>query len=156
MSETDPARPDIVTFMARAASELKTTLAPPKDVCKFGDNPALADELLGLLLQGKKTSTTTWPIPETLHWGVGDLSVILDGRGDPRAIIRTTSFVRCRFGDVAEDFALAEGEGDYEQWREGHIRYFKRVEGGKGFSEEVEVLCEWFEVVYPVLHGREQ
>ncbi|KAK1635729.1 PUA-like domain-containing protein [Colletotrichum phormii] len=132
MSEVDPSSPHIVAFMARVSAELNTALSPPKDVTAFGDNPALKDELLGLLLQGKKTSTTNWPIPETLHWSVGDLSVILDGKGEPRAIIKTTSFEMCRFRD---------------RWT--HIRYFKRSEDSKEFSEDVEVLCEWFEVVYP-------
>ncbi|KXH62001.1 hypothetical protein CSAL01_01007 [Colletotrichum salicis] len=149
MSEVDPSSAHVVAFMARVSAELNTTLSPPEDVTAFGDNPALKDELLGLLLQGKKTSTTNWPIPETLHWSVGDLSVILDGKGEPRAIIKTTSFERCKFRDVREDLALAEGEGTYQEWRDGHIRYFKRSEDSKEFSEDVEVLCEWFEVVYP-------
>ncbi|WYZ33879.1 hypothetical protein EsH8_I_000155 [Colletotrichum jinshuiense] len=149
MSEIDPSRPDIVAFMARVSAELATTLASPKDVCAFGDSPALKDELLGILLQGNKTSTTSWPIPEALHWGVGDLSVVLDGKGQPAAVIKTTSFVRCKFRDVDEDFALAEGEGDYQAWRNGHIRYFKRNQEGQEFNEDVEVLCERFEVVYP-------
>ncbi|KAL0939987.1 uncharacterized protein CTRU02_206597 [Colletotrichum truncatum] len=150
MSEIDPSRPDITAFMARASADLGTSLPPAKDVSTFGDNPALADELLEIVLQGNKTSTTNWPIPDPLHWAVGDLSVILDGKGQPRAIIRTTSFVRCKFKDVEEDFALAEGEGDYDEWRQEHIKFFKRQDA-ESFNEEVEVLCERFEVVYPVL-----
>ncbi|KAK1464864.1 hypothetical protein CMEL01_12219 [Colletotrichum melonis] len=149
MSEIDPSSPHIATFMAKVSAELNIPLSPPKDVTAFGDNPALKDELLDLLLQGKKTSTTTWPIPEALHWGVDDLSVILDGKGEPKAIIKTTSFERCKFRDVREEFALAEGEGNYQEWRDGHKRYFERSEDSKDFSEDVEVLCEWFEVVYP-------
>ncbi|KAK0710287.1 PUA-like domain-containing protein [Lasiosphaeria miniovina] len=143
MSAVDPSRPDIVAFMA-------------KDIFNFsGDNAALADEKLALAIQGKKSATTSWPIPDPMHWGVGDLSIILDGNGAPGAVMRTTSFVRCLFRDVAEDFALAEAEGDYNEYREGHIWFYNAEEQKKPeaqrqlFGDDSMVLCERFEVIYP-------
>ncbi|KAF3760677.1 PUA-like protein [Cryphonectria parasitica EP155] len=150
MSAVDPNRPDIKAFMTKAAQALGRTLPAPKDVFNFGgSNPQATDELLALALAGEKTATTSWPIPDPLHWGVGDLSVILDGSGGPAAVMKTLSFVQCRFKDVAEDFALAEGEGDYEAYREGHIRFYGQQEGGHDFGDESMVLCERFEVIYP-------
>jgi uncharacterized protein YhfF len=152
MSAVDTERPDIVAFMEKASAALGTNLAAPKDIFNFGggarDNPALVDKLLHLAIAGKKTATTSFPIPEPLHWGVGDLSVILDGRGIPGAIIRTTSFVKCKFKDVAVDFALAEAEGDYEAYRQGHIDFYRK-ENGSEITDESMVLCERFEVIYP-------
>ena len=122
MSAVDPNRPDIIDFIACASTALGTPLPAPKDVFNFGGDgePALVDKLLNLAIAGKKSATTSWPIPDPLYWGVGDLSVILDSRGAPGAVMRTTSFVRCKFKDVAEDFALAEAEGDYEGYSKGH------------------------------------
>ncbi|KAG7285693.1 hypothetical protein NEMBOFW57_007986 [Staphylotrichum longicolle] len=149
MSAVDPSRPDIVAFMAAASSALGRDLPAPKDVFNFGgSSPADADERLLLAIQGKKTATTSWPVPDPLYWGVGDLSVILDGSGAPRALMRTVSFVQCRFRDVDEDFALAEAEGDYETYRTGHIDFYRRQENGEEFGEDSVVLCERFEVIY--------
>ncbi|TPX12185.1 uncharacterized protein E0L32_007071 [Thyridium curvatum] len=151
MSAVDPARPDIVAFMQQASAALGTDLPPPKDVFRFGgDDPAATDKLGRLAIAGEKTATTSWPVPEPLHWGVGDLSVILDGRGRPLAVMRTLSLVRCRFRDVAEDFALAEAEGDYEAYRRGHVEFYGRQENGHEFGDDSMVMCERFEVIYPV------
>ncbi|KAH6843480.1 PUA-like domain-containing protein [Chaetomium sp. MPI-CAGE-AT-0009] len=156
MSSIDPSRPDIVAFMANASSTLGRALPAPKDVFHFGGkSPTLADQRLHLAVQGKKSATTSWPVPEPLHWGVGDLSVILDGAGAPRALMRTTSLVGCRFRDVEEEFALAEGEGDYETYRAGHIAFYRGQDGGEVFGEDSIVLCERFEVVYAVEGGKQ-
>ena len=151
MSAVDPHRSDIVAFMAEASAALGTLLPAPKDVFNFGggarSNPELVDKLLHLAVTGQKTATTSFPIPNPLYWGVGDLSVILDGQGMPRAVMRTTSLVRCQFKDVAEDFALAEAEGDYEAYRKGHIEFYRK-ENGHELIDESMVLCERFEVIY--------
>ncbi len=151
MSAINPARPDIAAFMSAASAALGRTLPAPKDVFNFGgSSPALADERLQLAIQGKKTATTSWPVPDPLYWGVGDLSVILDGSGAPRALMRTTSFVQCPFCDVEEGFALAEAEGDYEAYRTGHIDFYRGQENGEAFGDDSIVLCERFEVIYSV------
>lgn len=149
MSSVDPSRPDIVAFMAKASNALGRELPAPKDVFAFGgNNPRVTDELLQLAIEGKKTATTSWPIPQPLHWGPGDLSVILNGRGEPAAVMTTLSFVECKFKEVAEEFALAEAEGDYEDYRKGHIAFYRQEENGHEFGEESMVLCERFEVIY--------
>lgn len=150
MSATDPSRPDIVAFMAMASAALGVDLPAPKDVFNFGGtNPTLADERLLLAIQGKKTATTSWPVPDPLCWGVGDLSVILDGKGAPAAVMRTKSMVQCKFREVDEEFALAEAEGDYEAYRAGHIEFYRGQQRGDEFGDESIVLCERFEVIYP-------
>ncbi len=113
----------------------------------FGDSPALADELLALVLSGAKTATCMAlsavgpdePMPE-----VGRRDVVLDGAGRPAALLETTEVVIRRFRDVPEDFAVAEGEGSFEDWREGHIRYFAR---NGGFDLDMELVCERFRLV---------
>jgi uncharacterized protein YhfF len=159
MSAISPTRPDILTFMTTVSKALSTSLPPPKDIFHFGgSNPTLATERLHLAIAGKKTATTSWPVPDPLYWGPGDLSVILDGDGKPGAVMRTSSFRICKFKDVDVDFALAEAEGDYEDYRTGHVEFYREQGGGKKgevFGEESLVLCERFEVIYPERSGRE-
>lgn len=131
--------------------------AMPPPAWAFGDNPRLADELLALVLAGEKTGTSTAlaeltatgePVPQ-----VGELSIILDGAGHPRALIRTTRVRKARFGDVDESFAASEGEDDrtLASWRREHERYWTRVLAGTGVGvdDDLEVVLETFEVLYP-------
>ena len=95
---------------------------PDLESFSFGDNPALADELLELLLIGKKTATC-WAASEG-DKGVetGKQWVVKDGHGRPRAVLETVELTRRPFGDVDPAFAFEEGEGDrsLEYWRQAH------------------------------------
>ena len=59
------------------------------------------------------------------------------------------------FNEVDADFAAAEGEGDgsLAYWQAAHERYFKRSCDRLGliWHSGMEVVCERFEVVYPVI-----
>jgi uncharacterized protein YhfF len=114
----------------------------------FGDSPALADELLALVLAGAKTATCGavrdyGPGKEAMP-EVGRRDVVLDGAGRPAAVIETVSLAVRRFADVPEVFALAEGEGDFATWRAAHVAYFER---NGGWSEDLELVCERFKLV---------
>src|SRR4051794_41868309 len=67
--------------------------------------------------------------------GVGDLGVILDGAGRPLCVVRTTAVEVRAFGDVDEEFAWTEGEGDRSlaHWREAPLRFF--AAGGNAGDE---------------------
>lgn len=86
----------------------------------FGDSPELADELLALVLAGSKRATCSSlaSCEADIMPSVGEISVILDGAGVARCVIRTTQVDVMPFEHVSEDFARAEGEGDltYEWW----------------------------------------
>ncbi len=130
------------------------TVPPP--AWAFGDNPALADELLAAVLAGRKTATSS-ALPEYETTGdpvpvKGDLSILLDGSGHPRALIRTTSVETMAFDEVNEAFAFAEGEddGSLESWRTEHRKYFSRVLG-REVPDDLPVVCERFELRYPRL-----
>jgi len=83
---------------------------------------------------------------------VGDFSVVTDGTGAARCIIRTTAVQVVPFIEVDEAHAFAEGEGDRSlaYWREGHRRFFSRELESMGMAMEdcLPVVCERFEVVY--------
>ena len=77
----------------------------------FGDGPALADELLDLVMKGVKTATcSTEDEPNTST--PGERWVVLDGRGRRGCVIETTEVTYRRFGEVDATFAYEEGEGD--------------------------------------------
>lgn len=129
-------------------------LTPP--AWAFGDSPQLADELLELVLRGVKTATSAAlaeygsdePLPQ-----VGELSILLDGAGNPRALIQTTEVVQTTFAQVDAEFAAAEGEGDQslETWRASHEAYWRRVLAGLDtpveFTTDLPILCERFKLL---------
>ncbi|MCP1387707.1 ASCH domain-containing protein [Corynebacterium sp. TA-R-1] len=112
----------------------------------FGNTPEMADTLLSLVLSGAKTGTTSWPCDPDVRVGVED--TILDGRGEPAAVIRYVRVEQVPFNDVNAEFAASEGEGDLslEYWRSEHKDFFTSVD--PGFSEDEIVQCETFELVY--------
>ena len=112
----------------------------------FGDSPELADELLELVLIGKKTATC-WAASEgDKGVAVGKRWIVKDGQGRPSAVLETVEVMRRRFGEVDAAFAYDEGEGDrtLADWREAHTDYFTRR---SEFSPDMELYCERFRLV---------
>jgi uncharacterized protein YhfF len=133
-----------------------TGVDAPYEAWAFGgdDTPELATELALLVRDGPKRATTSRldeyerdgePVPE-----VGGYSVILDGAGEPVCIIRTTRVDTAPFGEVDEEFAWVEGEGDRSlaYWREAHVRFFAAA--GAAIVDDDLVVLERFELVWPV------
>jgi uncharacterized protein YhfF len=129
----------------------------PHAAWHFCDNQADADELVELVLAGRKRATAgalssyeaeSEPLPRP-----GDLSVITDWSGAGRCVIRTVAVEVVAFEDVTEEFAATEGEGDgsLAYWREAHRAAFSReFEGtGRSLQPDTPVVCERFEVVFP-------
>ena len=119
----------------------------------FGYRPEMATEL-GLLVRDgpkrataslRRTTTAGEPMP-----AAGDCSVILDGDGAPLCVIRTTAVEVRRFGDVDEEFAWTEGEGDRSlaYWRDAHIEFFAVARRGgdrrrRGRARAVRAALGW-------------
>ena len=125
----------------------------PPPAWAFGDSAEEADELLALVLDGTKTATASAlrdyeaegeALPE-----VGSLSILLDGRGHPRALINTTHVEVVPFGEVGEEHARLEGEGDrsLDHWRAAHERFFAAT-SDRGFEPDMPVVLERFAVIY--------
>ena len=118
----------------------------------FGSDPEMLTELGLLVRDGPKRATASLPSeyePGEPLPAVGDLSVILDGAGAPLCVIRTTDVETRRFGDVDEEFAWTEGEGDRSltHWRKAHIEFF--ASQGVDVSDDDEVVLERFELLWP-------
>ncbi|WP_024518140.1 ASCH domain-containing protein [Bradyrhizobium sp. Tv2a-2] len=115
----------------------------------FGDSPQLADELLALVLEGKKRATC-WSIAEGLKGAeIGKCMVACDGAGRPRAVLRTVELSQRRFNEVDEGFAFDEGEGDRSlaYWRAAHQRYFTRL---KLYRPDMMLWCERFSLAMTI------
>ncbi len=129
---------------------------PLPEAWGFGATPEHADELLQLVLRGIKvgTASSVWDYEETGDPlpTVGELSIILDGTGAPRAVIETTGIDVVPFDEVDEAHAFAEGEGDrtLAHWREVHERYWRtHSESPRGYAPDMPVLCERFRLLLP-------
>jgi len=119
------------------------------------DNPVLADQLLELVLAGTKTGTASaqwcYEEGEAIPY-VGELSIILDGAGVPRAVIRTSEIDIVPFDEVTKQHAYSEGEGDrtLASWRRDHQAFFGHtLPADKPFSSKMPVICEKFELLWP-------
>jgi len=127
----------------------------PASVFAFGDSKELADKLAALVREGVKTATCSavWayeeeqkPIPQK-----GELSIVIDGSGNPVAVIETVEIFLAPFNEVTEDFAWEEGEGDRSlaYWRQAHRNFFSRQRfKDRAFNEQMPLVCERFRVLY--------
>ena len=144
-----------------AARPQAVTASSEHTVEHFGDNPRLADELLQIVLSGRKRATAEL-VADFVARGdhvprIGSHWIACDSTGAPRIIIRTTEL---RIGDFASGdaaFASDEGEddGSLESWQREHRRYWTRVAAARGaeWSENDEIVFERFSVVWPPEHA---
>jgi uncharacterized protein YhfF len=128
---------------------------------QLGDSAELADDLLGLVLSGRKRATATLvadfaadgqPLPRMgSHW------VACDGAGAPRAVLRTVELRIGPLDSVDDAFAFEEGKDDraWESWLREHTRYFRRVCAARGedWSAEQGIVFERIRVVWPPQHA---
>ncbi|GAA2021751.1 ASCH domain-containing protein [Pseudokineococcus marinus] len=153
--ETARSRAGLGRLSVVTGTSAATAVPPP--AWAFGADPQQADELLALVLEGTKTATASarWEYEaegEELP-RPGELSIVLDGAGHPRALVRTTSVDVVPFRDVTAEHAHAEGEGDRSlaHWRAVHERFFSATlaEVGRGFDDGLLVVCERLQLLHP-------
>ena len=127
------------------------------DVCRMGDNPALADESLALILAGPKRATAC--LLRDVEQGiemmarVGAYVVVVDARDQPRAIWRTRTVEVKPLDQVDDAFGWDEGEGERtgEDWLAQHTLYFERRAKAEGlaFDPSMPAVFERFTLVWP-------
>ena len=116
----------------------------------FGDTP---DELAQLVISGVKTATCSGhvfyeinntPLPTT-----DDYFIILNHKEQPVAIIKNVEVTLIPMNEVTEEFAIAEGDGSYDNWKSIHQRYFtsELQKVGLEFSEDMLLVCERFALI---------
>lgn len=129
-------------------------------VDRFGDSTELADELIDLVVSGRKRATAGL-LAAYEHDGVpvpaeGDHWVAADGAGRPRVVLRIEEARVGRLDSVDEDFARDEGEGDLsvEYWLDAHRAFMSREVERLGLPtpdgvDALDVVFERFRVVWP-------
>ena len=123
------------------------------DAWCYGDAP---DELAELTRKGIKSATASAypiyelegePLPEE-----GGYNIILDSNESAVCITRTERVFVLPFREVTEVQAFREGEGDRSlaYWQEVHRRFFTEelTAYGLEFSEDMDVVCEEFQMVF--------
>jgi len=129
---------------------------PKVDAWSFGSSSDMADRLLERVLSGEKIATSglvwSYAAEGEVIPAPGDFSVLLDGDGNPRAVIETLEVHVQPFRLVGENIAYDEGEGDRSLsfWRAVHWHFFMRecVEIGKVPDWDMEIVSEYFRLVY--------
>ena len=126
-------------------------------VVVLGEGAAMAAELAGLVVSGRKRATASLrrdygagkdPLPQP-----GDFVMVVDSGGRPSCIWRTTEIVVKSLIACDDAFAWDEGEGDRSRdwWLSAHRAYFSAQARREGFamSDTIETVFERFEVVWP-------
>jgi uncharacterized protein YhfF len=138
-------------------SEADQQNAPIFAVDQFADTPEAATKVGKLVRDGIKTTTSSlvWglehigkPLPQ-----VGDISLIVDGNGEPLCIIEVTEVEIKPFNAVDEQFAFEYGEGDrtLDFWLSDNWDFHSRwcMEIGREPSETMPIVFQRFWVLYP-------
>ena len=131
----------------------KSGLKGSYEAWPFGDAP---DKLAALVKSGIKTATSSalvlYELENEAVPRAGDYSVILDSKDQAVCIIQTTDVYITSFDRVLPRHAFLEGEGDRSlaYWRKVHEEFFtaELAAVNLAFSEDMQVVCEEFQVVF--------
>jgi uncharacterized protein YhfF len=122
----------------------------------FCDNKKDADECAELVRRGIKQATTHslsgLQINEEKLPTIGDLAIVTDWDGAPKAVIKTIKVELVRFKDITTEYAFIEGEGDKSlpYWKKVHWDYYTRElrEHNLKPTPAMELVCEYFETIW--------
>ncbi len=121
----------------------------------FCDNEVDANECAELVVQNIKQATTAsvwWynKMGENMPQ-VGDLAIVTDWHGNPKALIRNEKVEIVKFADITEEYATIEGEGDktLAYWKRVHWDYYSREMQAYNETptEDMELVCEIFQTI---------
>jgi uncharacterized protein YhfF len=109
----------------------------------FGEDKQFAEKLKQLVLNGKKTATTSLYYSGKKTPKVGEFGEILDSNNKQICVIEYTKVEVKPFLEVDTDFIQKEGEGDKAigEWRQKHRKFFNLKD------DNVKVVCEEFKVI---------
>lgn len=118
---------------------------------EFGTPGESRKHLVDLVLHGNKRATAGL-LSEYADEGeavehVGELLAMLDNDGVHVGTLRITRVDILRFGDVPDEFALAEAEGDLDaaDFRASHLAYWNRI--GEPVDDNTIVVTLYFDLL---------
>lgn len=122
---------------------------PEAETFRFGDSQSLCEHILWLVRSGGKSATCEAMRVYTQDGDalpvVGRRDVALNWDGTPAIMLETVEVSTRRFNQMDEEFVAAQGEyRDLKHWQKAYRAYFSR---SGGFSEDMEIMCERFQVV---------
>ena len=147
----------VVTFWAEYCGATGLAASPPPPAEAFGDSRELADELCALVLHGPKRASAGL-LADYEHEGaalprVGGHTIVLDGSGRPRCVVRYTEVRLGPVSSVDDAFAWDEGEGARTRvsWLAEHRAFFGRRCQALGlvYVDACTAVFERFERVWP-------
>ena len=108
------------------------------------ENP---DYLFNLVTTGKKTATS-YLYDEKYTLKENEYSILTNCTGNKNLLVKSTHFRICKFCEVTEEHAIAEGEGDLSltYWKNIHKHFFSEIlaQQNQEFNENIKVVCESF------------
>ncbi len=127
----------------------------------FGIEKKDANRLAKLTVNGKKKASSglyAWyeeagaDLPKT-----GTQHIITDFEGKAKAIIEITKVDTIPFDKIPKDYAVLDMGTEIEplkKWKRAHWDFFETVlkESGDTPTEDMLIVCEWFELVWPKSH----
>lgn len=122
----------------------------------YCDNKQDADECAELVAKKIKqaTSTSVWWFKKHNEEfpKIGDLAIVTNWDGEPKAIVKTTKVEIVKWKDITAEYAFVEGEGDKSlaYWKKAHLEYYTKEmkEYGEYPNEDMEIVCEYFESIF--------
>ena len=162
---TEPEDPHLEAFWDRARTVagfnrtevltgLDDTASLRPSAFSLGATKEVADELARLVVSGEKTATSSRVAAYEREGAdlprVGELSIVCDGAGHPRALIRDTEIRILGFQEADHEIAAAEGEGPFEHWKTAHEAFFRQECEALGIEYDPagKIVVEFFEVLY--------
>ncbi len=123
----------------------------------FCDNEKDADECAELVSEGIKQATThslpALQINEKKLPATGDMAIVTDWHGIPKAITKTIKVEIIKFKDITAEYAFIEGEGDrsLSYWQKIHWGYYTRELSDHNLKpfQDMKLVCEYFETIWP-------
>jgi len=103
----------------------------PERICRFAMPGPLREQLIGAVLRGDKTATSSllveWELDHEALPEPGERQIVVDSDDQPVAVIELLAVDVIRLGEADLELALAEGEGfeSVAEWREAHERFWR-------------------------------
>lgn len=122
---------------------------------EFGTPGESRSRLVNLVLHGNKRATaglvSEYEAENEPIEHVGELLAMLDNEGRHVGTLRITRVEVLRFGDVPDEFALAEAEGDLNaaDFRASHLAFWSRI--GESVDDDTPVVTLYFDLL-PEIH----
>lgn len=111
------------------------------------------DKLIGLVLEGKKTATSSLYNFDKIPV-IGEESIIHFDNEKDACIVETVDYKIIKYNEITEELAKLEGEGDLSlnYWKQVHLNFLKSV--NPNFKEDDKIIFEIFKVTKNLVEER--